>query len=96
MMASTLSPGLNKSDEFIKKNTIDLHTRHIEFFNNTKVHLNEDTRVPAAKLPIRHYICCGALGYFNDYRECQDTLQFEIRCNVNLFPQTTASITPAD
>ena len=45
-MTSTLSTGLNKSNQYIKKNAIDIRTRILDFKNNEKVHLTKKTRIP--------------------------------------------------
>ena len=45
-MTSTLSMGLNKSDQYIKENAIDIRTRILDFKNNEKVYLTKETRIP--------------------------------------------------
>ena len=77
-MISTLSTGLSKSDKFIKKNAVNTYTRHIQFDNDKKVHLTEDTAISGSDIPVRHYVRCSALMFPNDIRICHDDLQFSI------------------
>ena len=49
MSGGMLSTGLNKSKAFIKDNAIEIHTRELNFKNNEKIYLNEDTEIPAGK-----------------------------------------------
>ena len=77
-MISTLSTGLSKSDKFIKNNAVNTYTRHIQFDNDKKVHLTEDTAIPGSDIPVRRYVRCSALMLPNDIRICHDDLQFLI------------------
>ena len=69
MSGSTLSTGLDKSEAFIKDNTIDIHTRELNVKNNKKIYLNKDKIKPAGK-EIKCYIRCLTVGYFENYRIC--------------------------
>ena len=77
-MISTLSTGLSKSDEFIKNNAVNTYTPHIQFDNDKKVHLTEDTAIPGSDIPVRRYVRCSALMFPNDIRICHDDLKFSI------------------
>ena len=77
-MQSTLSTGLNKNEEHIKENCINTYVRQVTFKNNEKVHLNEDTAIPASKIPIRRYVRCNSLLYPTDIQICNFDLQFTI------------------
>ena len=77
-MISTLSTGLSKSDELIKNNAVNTYTHHIQFDNDKKVHLTEDTAMPGGDIPVHHYIRCSALMFPNDMRICHDDLKFSI------------------
>ena len=63
---STLSTGLSKSDEFIKNNAVNTYTRLIQFDNDKKVHLTEDTAIPGSDIPVPRYVRCSALMFPND------------------------------
>ena len=65
-MLSTLSTGLNKSDEFIKDNAVNTYVRTIKFNNDTKVHLTEEASIPASEIPVRRYVRCSTFLYPND------------------------------
>ena len=65
-MLSTLSTGLNKSDKFIKDNVVNTYVCTIKFNNDTKVHLTEETSIPANEIPVRHYVRCSTFLYPND------------------------------
>ena len=53
-------------------------THHIQFDNDKKVHLTEDTAIPGSDIPVRCYIRCSALMFPNDIRTCHNDLQFSI------------------
>ena len=74
---STLSTGLNKSDEFIKNNAIQLHTRIVTFKNREKIHTKEHTAIPAADDPdgTARYVRCESFTYFPDYDICHKDVQ---------------------
>ena len=67
-MLSTLSTGLNKSDEFINDNAVNTYVRTIKFNNDTKVHLTEETSIPVSEIPVRRYVRCSTFLYLNDIR----------------------------
>ena len=48
------------------------------FKNNEKVHLNEDTAIPASEIPVRRYLRCNSLLYPTDIQICNFNLQFTI------------------
>ena len=48
------------------------------FKNNEKVHLDEDTAIPASEIPVRRYIRCNSLLYTTDIQICNFNLQFTI------------------
>ena len=77
-MISTLSTGLSKSNEFIKNNAVNTYTHHIQFDNDKKVHLTEDTSIPGSNIPVHRYVRCSALMFPNDIRICHNDLQFLI------------------
>ena len=77
-MISTLSTGFSKSDKFIKNNAVNTYTCHIQFDNDKKVHLTEDTAIPGSDIPVRHYVRCSALMFSNNIRICHNGLQFLI------------------
>ena len=77
-MISTLSTGLSKSNEFIKNNAVNTYACHIQFDNDKKVHLTEDTVIPSSDIPVRRYVRCSALMFPNDIRICHDDLKFLI------------------
>ena len=93
MSGSTLSTGLNKSEAFIKDNAIDIHTRELNFKNNEKIYLNEDTEIPAGK-GIKRYICCLTIGYFENYQICHHTLSIWVYLRDGTIK--TASILPSE
>ena len=67
-MQSTLSTGLNKNEEYIKENCINNYVRQVTFKNNEKVHLDEDTAIPASEIPIRRYIRCNRCCILQTYK----------------------------
>ena len=75
-MISTLSTGLSKSAEFIKNNASNTYTCHIQFDNDKKVHLTEETAIPSSNIPVCHYVRCSALMFPNDIRICHNDLKF--------------------
>ena len=77
-MQSTLSTGLNKNEEYIKENCINTYVRQVTFKNNEKVHLNEDTAIPASEIPVRRYVRCNSLLYPTDIQICNFNLRFTI------------------
>ena len=77
-MISTLSTGLSKSDKFIKNNAVNTYICHIQFDNDKKVHLAEDTAIPGSDIPVHRYVRCSALMFPNDIRICHDDLKFSI------------------
>ena len=46
----------------------------MQFKNNVKTHLTENTRILSSEVPVRRYVQYNAFGYFRDYRICHDTL----------------------
>ena len=74
---STLSTGLNKSDEFIKENATHLHTRIVTFRNNKKINLDQHTAIPAAEdaESAMRYLHCESITYFPDYDVCHKDIQ---------------------
>ena len=65
---STLSTGLNKSDEFIKDHATHIHSRAITFRNGQVVHLNEDSAIPTvSRNDLTRYLRCQNITYFQDY-----------------------------
>ena len=65
---STLSTGLNKSDEFIKEHAIRLHSRALTFKNGQILYLNEDSAIPAvSNSDHTRYFRCQSITYFQDY-----------------------------
>ena len=97
-MPSTLSTGLNKSDEFIKNNAVNTYVHTIKFNNNTKVHLTEETSIPASEISVRHYVRCSTFLYPNDIRICHFTLTFSTthRVNNDVDVMQMRNITPMD
>ena len=96
-MFSTLSTGLNKSDEFIKDIVVNTYVRTIKFNNDTKVHLTEETSIPASEIPVRCYMRCSTFLYSNDIRICHFTLTFSMTHRVNNVDVTQMkNITPMD
>ena len=89
-MLSTLSTGLNKSDEFIKDNAINTYVRDLKFNNDVKTQLTEEQAIPASEIPVRRYVRCASLLYPNDIRICHLTLTITV---IRTTPQT-ATITP--
>ena len=83
-MLSTLSTGLNKSDEFIKDNAVNTYVRTIKFDNDTNVHLTEETSIPASEIPVRRYVRCSTFLYLNDIRICHFTLTCFARCEITI------------
>ena len=77
-MTSTLSMGLNKSDQYIKENAIDIHTRILDFKSNEKVYLTKEIQIPQLEVPVKRYIRCESFGYYEDYRICHDNLIISI------------------
>ena len=55
-MLSTLSTGLNKSEEFIRTNASKIHIHDLTFNNNEKFILTEDTRIPHGENNIKCYL----------------------------------------
>ena len=96
MMSSssiTLSTGLNKSESFVKRNAIDIHTRELTFINNQNVYLDEDTEIPCGE-NIRHYLRCPMFGYFENYRICHEQLSIWLHLNDETIKTTT--VLPSD
>ena len=91
-MQSTLLTGLNKNEEYIKENCINTYVRQVTFKNNEKVHLDEDTAIPASEIPARRYIRCNSLLYPPDIQICNFNLQFTIvresssSCSISITP----------
>ena len=48
------------------------------FKNNEKVHLDEDTAIPASEIPVRRYVRCNSLLYPTDIQICNFNLRFTI------------------
>ena len=98
---STLSTGLNKSDEFIKENATHLHTRIVTFCNNKKINLDQHTAIPTAEdaeSAVR-YLRCESITYFPDYDVCHKDIQVRWSHTNSLggnFPPQTATISAAD
>ena len=98
---STLSTGLNKSDEFIKENATHLHTRIVTFRNNKKINLDQHTAIPAAEdaeSAVR-YLRCESITYFPDYDVCHKDIRVQWSHTNSLggnFPPQTATISAAD
>ena len=65
-MLSTLSARQNKSEEFINDNAVNTYVCTIKFNNDTKVHLTEETSIPASEIPVRRYVRCATFLYPND------------------------------
>ena len=97
-MLSTLSTGLNKSNEFIKDNAVNRYVHTIKFNNDTKVHLTEETSIPASEIPVRHDVRCSTFLYPNDIRICHFTLRISMthRVNNDVDVMQTRNITPMD
>ena len=55
-MSSSLSTGLNKSEEFIRTNATKIHVRDLTFNNNEKFILTEGTRIQHGENNIKHYL----------------------------------------
>ena len=55
-MLSTLSTGLNKSEEFFRTNATKIHIHDLTFNNNEKFILTEDTRIPHGENNIKCYL----------------------------------------
>ena len=91
--SSTLSTGLNKSESFIKRNAIDIHTRELTFINNQKVYIDEDTEIPRGG-NIRCYLCFSTFGYFENYRICHKQLSIWLHLNDDTIKTTT--VLPSD
>ena len=79
-MQSTLSTGLNKNEEYIKENCINTYVRQVTFKNNEKVHLDEDTAIPASEIPVRRYVRCNSLLYLQTYKYATLTCDLTIVC----------------
>ena len=100
-MQSTLSTGLNKNEEYIKENCINTYVRQVTFKNNEKVHLNEDTAIPASEIPVRRYVRCNSLLYPTDIQICNFNLRFTIvresplSCD-DLYCSSSILITPTE
>ena len=77
-MQSTLSTGLNKNEEYTKENCINTYVQQVTFKNNEKVHLDEDTAIPASEIPVRRYVRCNSLLYPTDIQICNFNLRFTI------------------
>ena len=78
MMISTLSTGLNKSDEYIRNNCIDIRMRQITFKNNEKTFFTKDDKIPTSEVNIRKYVRCSTLGFPKKFRICHDNLQMSV------------------
>ena len=93
-MQSTLLTGLNKNEEYIKENCINIYVRQVTFKNNEKVHLNKDTAIPASEIPIRRYVRCNS-------QICNFNLRFTIvrespsSCD-DLYCSSSILITPTE
>ena len=92
-MLSTLSTGLNKSEEFIRTNATKIHVRDLTFNNNRKIILTEDTRIPHRENNIKCYPRCLTVGYFENYHTCHQTLNVWVYYINNTTKATT--ITPS-
>ena len=92
-MLSTLSTGLNKSEEFIRTNATKIHVRDLTFNNNEKFILTEDTRIPRGENNIKCYLRCLTVGYFENYGTCHQTLKVWVYYINNTTKATT--ITPS-
>ena len=64
------------------------------FKNNEKVHLNEDTAIPASEIPVRRYVRCNSLLYPTDIQICNFNLRFTIVRESSL--SCSISITPTE
>ena len=86
--SSTLSTGLNKSESFIKRNAIDIHTRELTFINNQKVYLDEDREIPRGE-NMRRYLCCSTFVYFENYQICHKQLSIWLHVSDDTIKTTT-------
>ena len=76
---STLSTGLNKSDEFIKEHAVRLHSRALTFKNGQILYLNEDSAIPAvSNNDHTRYFRCQSITYFQDYDTCHSNITLQI------------------
>ena len=67
------------------------------FKNNKKVHLNEDTAIPASEIPVRRYVRCNSLLYPTDIQICNFNLQFTIvRESSSSYSSSSILITPTE
>ena len=48
------------------------------FKNNKKVHLDEDTAIPASEIPVRRNVRCNSLLYPTDIQTCNFNMRFTI------------------
>ena len=71
------------------------------FKNNEKVHLNEDTAIPASEIPVRRYVRCNSLLYPTDIQICNFNMRFTIvresplSCD-DLYCSSSILITPTE
>ena len=89
---STLSTGLNKSDEFIKDHATHIHSRAFTFQNGQLLYLNEDSAVPAvADNDLTRDFRCQNITYFQDYDIYHSDIQVSITYTTSQ-PVTIATI----
>ena len=76
---STLSTGLNKSDEFIKEHAVRIHSRALTFKNGQILYLNEDSAIPAVSNNDHvRYLRCQSITYFQDYDTYHSNITLQI------------------
>ena len=76
---STLSTGLNKSDEFIKEHAVRIHSRALTFKNGQILYLNEDSAIPAvSNNDHARYLRCQSITYFQDYDTYHSNITLQI------------------
>ena len=76
---STLSTGLNKSDEFIKEHAVRIHSRALTFKNGQILYLNEDSAIPAvSNNDHARYLICQSITYFQDYDTYHSNITLQI------------------
>ena len=78
IMISTLSTGLNKSDEYIRNNCIDIRMRQITFKNDEKTFFTKDDKIPTSEVSVRRYVRCSTLGFPKKFRICHDNLLMSV------------------
>ena len=91
---STLSTGLNKSDEFIKEHAVHIHARALTFRNGQVLHLNKDSAIPAVlDQSYTRYLRCQNITYLQNYDIYHSSITLRVITASHTISTTTVNAT---